>query len=176
MKEEIFREVPGYHGRYMVSNKGRVFSELHNKMLSPGKNKDGYLFVNLTKRKNGNIRHWSIHRLVAVAFIPNPDNLPQINHKDEDKTNNCVENLEWCTAEYNCNYGTRNERAGNRKRNGKLSKPVLQYTLDGKFIKEWPSAIEITRQLGFNQGGISRCCLGQVDKVYGFIWVYKNEG
>lgn len=173
MVEEIFRQHPDYRD-YMVSNKGRVFNEKRNRMLKPTKNKDGYCYVMLNSSKNGSVKKWLLHRLVAELFIPNPDNLPQINHKDEDKSNNCVENLEWCTAEYNCNYGTRNERAGNRKRNGKLSKPVLQYTLDGEFIKEWPSAIEITRQLGFNQGGISRCCLGQVKQVYGYKWVYKK--
>lgn len=114
---EEWRVVPGYEGLYEVSNTGRVRSfdryvkysngqiHLHKgKVLSPGKNTKGYLFVILTcnrKRKTINV-----HRLVAIAFLPNPDNLPEVNHIDEDKTNNRVENLEWCDRNYNLNYGT----------------------------------------------------------------------
>ena len=115
---EEWRPVVGYEGLYEVSSYGRVRSvdryvkvgygsyRLHKgKVLSPAKNKYGYLAVNLQAGNRCNI-----HRLVAEAFIPNPDNLPQVNHKDEDKTNNSVDNLEWCSRKYNCNYGTRNIR------------------------------------------------------------------
>ena len=119
MTEEIWRPVVGYEGLYEVSNTGRVRSldryvrcksyRLHKgKVLSPGKDKDGYLFVVLSC--NGKHKTIAVHKLVAQAFIPNPDDLPIINHKDEDKTNNRVDNLEWCTAKYNMNYGTRNIR------------------------------------------------------------------
>ena len=170
MISETFRQVSGYEGLYLISDKGRVISERKQKIMRNGHNKCGYSFVILFK--GGKSKLCLVHRLVAEAFIPNPDNLPCINHKDENKDNNSVENLEWCTHQYNCNYGTRNERAGNRKRNGKLAKPVRQYSLDGEFIKDWPSAIEVTRQLGFNQGGISRCCLGQIVQAYGYKWEY----
>lgn len=82
-----------------------------------------------------NYKRYKVHRLVAETYLPNPDNLPQVNHRDEDKTNNCVENLEWCDASYNLNYGTRNERAAKSNTNGKRSKPVSQYSLDGQLIK-----------------------------------------
>ena len=121
MTEEIWRPIEGYEGLYEVSSYGRVRSldkyvkcdyekyRLHKgKVLSPGKDKDGYLSVVLSC--NGKLHLKKIHRLVAEAFIPNPDNLPQVNHKDEDKTNNRVDNLEWCNRKYNCNYGSRNIR------------------------------------------------------------------
>lgn len=172
MEQEIFRQVSGYEGLYSVSNKGRVLGEKRNRILKPAKNQCGYRFVVLFK--DNAAKNHLVHRLVAEAFIDNPDNLPQINHKDENKDNNCVDNLKWCTAKYNCNYGSRNEKTGNNRRNGKLAKPVRQYSLDGEFIKDWPSAIEVTRQLGFNQGGISRCCLGQIVQAYGYKWEYKK--
>ena len=121
MTEEIWRPVVGYEGLYEVSNTGRVRSldryvkcdyeryRLHKgKILSPGKDKDGYLFVVLSC--NGKHKTITVHRMVAEAFIPNPYNLPQVNHRNEDKTNNRVDNLEWCNAKYNSNYGSRKDR------------------------------------------------------------------
>lgn len=120
MSEE-WRPVVGYEGLYEVSNTGQVRSldmyvkcrygnyRLHKgKVLSPVKDKKGYLKVVLCC--NGKCKTIKVHRLIAQAFLLNPDNLPQVNHKDEDKTNNCVENLEWCTAKYNNNYGTRKDK------------------------------------------------------------------
>ena len=126
---EEFRDIPGYEGLYEVSNLGRVRSLETERILKPSKNTWGYLFVSLYK--NGIKKAVRIHRLVALAFIPNPDNLPCINHKDEDKTNNTVDNLEWCDDKYNANYGTRNERIAEKTR-----KPVLQFDLLGNFIRE----------------------------------------
>ena len=115
---EEWRPIEGYEGLYEVSNTGRVRSvdrfyyRLHKgKVLSPTKDRYGYLTVTLNC--NGKSKTIKIHRLVAQAFLPNPDNLPQVNHKDEDKTNNNVDNLEWCTAKYNVNFGTRQERYRN---------------------------------------------------------------
>ena len=154
---EEFRDIPGYEGLYEVSNLGRV--RRNGKILKPYDN-DGYLRVDLFK--NGIVRKFLIHRLVAQAFIPNPKNLPQINHKDEDKTNNTVENLEWCDNKYNINYS--------------LAKPVLQFDLNGNFIKEWPSAKKVEEELGIHQQNISSCCLGRygLKTTGGFIWKYKN--
>ena len=106
---EEWRAVPGYEGLYEVSNTGMVRSLRHNKIMSPNTNRYGYKYINLCK--DGIIKTKTIHRLVAQVFIPNPDNLPEVNHKDEDKTNNSVDNLEWCVHIYNMNYRTRNIRA-----------------------------------------------------------------
>ena len=105
---EEWKEIPGYEGLYEVSNKGNVRNVRRNKLLRLSKNNYGYIQVSLYK--NGIKTGPKVHRLVAEAFIPNPDNLPMINHKDEDKTNNNVDNLEWCDVKYNNNYGTKNIR------------------------------------------------------------------
>lgn len=107
-----------------------------------------------------------VHRFVAECFLSNPQNLPCINHKDETRNNNCVENLEWCDRCYNNNYGTARQRAAESK-----SKKVYQYT-KGKFVKEWSSATEIERVLGFDQGNISKCCNGRQKTAYDYIWSY----
>ena len=123
MSEE-WRSVVGYEGLYEVSNTGQVRSldryvkgksyRLHKgKVLSPGKNSRGYLSAVLSY--NGKHKAITVHRLVAEAFLPNPDNLPEINHKDEDKTNNSVDNLEWCDRSYNNNYGTRKDKERDTK-------------------------------------------------------------
>lgn len=119
---EVWKDVPGYEGLYKVSSYGKVMSLKKNlfgkyvdceKLLTPSEDKDGYLRLSLVKDKKE--KKFMVHRLVAMAFIDNPENLPQINHKDEIKTNNSVDNLEWCTEEYNCNYGTRNDRIHKNK-------------------------------------------------------------
>lgn len=106
---EEWKAIPGYEGLYEVSNKGNVRNVRRNTLLRLPKNNNRYIRVSLCK--NGIKTGLTVHRLVAGAFIPNPDNLPEVNHKDEDKTNNRVENLEWCDHKYNMNYGTRNIRA-----------------------------------------------------------------
>ena len=110
---EIWKDIEGYEGLYQVSNLGRVKSLKASKIKSERIRKSyqqssGYISIVLCK--NGKVTNHKIHRLVANAFIDNPDNLPEINHKDEDKTNNCVDNLEWCDSSYNKNYGTRTEK------------------------------------------------------------------
>ena len=108
--KEIWKDIKGFEGHYQVSNFGRVKSIKFRKerILKPANNGCGYLYVNLSK--NGKYNIYLIHRLVALIFISNPNNLPEINHRDEDKTNNKVENLEWCDRKYNMNYGTRTQR------------------------------------------------------------------
>ena len=167
MEKEIWKDINGYEGLYQVSNFGRVKSLNYRRtgreeILTPQMNTNGYLTVQLWK--NEKRKSCLVHRLVAMAFIPNPNNLPEVNHKDEDKTNNCVWNLEWCDCKYNINYGTRTE---------KTTKTVLQLNKDtGEVIKEWPSANEVQRQLGYKQGAISMCCLGKCNQAYGFKWQY----
>lgn len=188
MKTEEWRPIAGYEGRYMVSSFGRVKSMSHcrkngrqgcdriykERLLSCSKNGEGYPHVRLTK--NGEEKFFNVHKLVAEAFLDNPDNLPCINHKDENPSNNHVENLEYCTHQYNLTYGTVLHRRSKKMRNRKdLSRPVLQYTKDGEFVKEWPSSKEAERH-GFDHNYINKCCKGIKNyKTHkGFIWRYKQ--
>ena len=168
MKNEVWKDIKGYEGHYQVSDKGRVKSVKFGKekILKPARDTKGYLAVQLCK--NGEIKRCFVHRLVAQTFIQNPNNLPHINHKDEDKTNNSVQNLEWCDSKYNNNYGTHNQRVAEKR-----SKPVLQYTLDGKFVKKWKSQSDVERNLGYSQRNISACCRGKYKSLYGYVWKYK---
>lgn len=174
MKSEIWIPVLGFENMYQVSNYGKVKSlerEIDNKwgkthllkgrILKPQIDKYGYLYVNLYKDKKN--YHKTIHRLVATAFIPNPDNLPCVNHRDENPKNNFVENLEWCDNAYNLNYGGRKERAAKSR-----LKPVYQYDLEGNLVKKWNSLKEIP----YNNGNISMCCNGKIKTAYGFLWRY----
>lgn len=169
--KEIWKDVVGFEGLYMVSNYGRVKNCRTGKIMKPFERK-GYLRIGLTK--NHKQIKYPVHRLVAMAFIPNPNNLPFVNHKDENKFNNCVDNLEWCTAQYNNTYGNRIEKYVKTNTNGKCSKSVFQYSTDDKLIKEWPSTMEIQRQTGYSCGNISKCCSGKYKQAYGFIWRYKE--
>ena len=166
---EIWKPIPDY-SNYMVSNLGRVKSiNWHRgkieKYIKPYITHKGYLRIRLTK--DAITKQFSIHRLVAKTFIPNPDNLPQVNHINEDKTDNRVENLEWCTNEYNHNYGSRNNKTAKA-----LSKPVLQFTLDGEFVKRWNSAREIERETGFK---VSECCNGKLKTSHNYKWGYADN-
>lgn len=169
---EIWKDYKDYKGHYQVSNFGRIKSIKFGKeiILKPGTNKNGYSYVILYK--NGKVKKFTVHRLVAEAFLPNPDNLPEVNHKDENKLNNCVSNLEWCTNLYNHNYGTINERIAAKNTNGKCSKIVLQYDLEGNFVREWKSTRECGRN-GFDQSAVAACCRGKRKKYKDFIWIYK---
>lgn len=129
----------------------------------------GYLQVSLGNNKGERKFLW-VHQIVATTFIPNPENKPQVNHKDEVKTNNCVDNLEWMTAKENSNYGTRNERVGKA-----ISKPVVQYTKDGILIKVYPSVKEAAHQLGLSRSNISSAARGVYKQAYDFIWKYVED-
>ena len=176
-----------YEGLYQVSNWGRILSLNYrntgkSKLRKPVDNGDGYFQVQLCK--NGEYKNCLVHRLIAETFLENPENKPQVNHKDEDKTNNFVflnedgsvdkekSNLEWKTPKENSNHGTRNERIAKANTNGKKSKKVLQFTLDGEFIREYPSIMECSRN-GFDQGAVCLCCNGKQKTHKGFCFMYK---
>ena len=154
------KDVKGYEGLYAVTSCGKVWSYKYKKFLEPQFNKYGYLHVNLYK--NGKVKSFLVHRLVADAYIPNPDNLPQINHKDECKTNNCLQNLEWCDAKYNNSYGSHIT---------KLKKPILQYDLNGNFIREWESASDVGKEV---RCSIVHCLRGDIKTAYGYVWKFKE--
>lgn len=179
---EVWVPVKDYEGLYEVSNLGRVRSWINNygnkrtepKILKGGLNQQGYRQINLCNK--GKRKNHRFCRLVATAFLPNPNNLPQVNHIDENKENDNVNNLEWCTSTYNNTYGSRIEKARRKKINHpNLSKPVLQFTLDGKLVKEWPSTKEVGRN-GFFQSDVWLCCNGKNRTHKGFIWKYKEAG
>ena len=158
------KDIKGYEGLYGITTEGNVYSYKRKRFLKPGVNQKGYLYVILCK--DGKTKIYTIHRLVAEAYIPNTENLPQVNHRDENKTNNCLQNLEWCDASYNTNYGTRNEKVSNSKKI-----PILQFDLDGNFIREWSSATDVGKEL---QGNICNCLKGKLPSAYGFVWKYKD--
>ena len=163
------------YDNYQVSNWGRIMSLNYRntgkaELMNPGTNTDGYFKVNL--RKNGKRKMCYVHRLVAQTFLPNPENKPEVNHIDEDKTNNKVDNLEWKWHKDNINHGTHNERSAKARTNGKLSKRVLQLSLSGELIREWESTQECGRN-GFCQGAVSECCQGKRKSHKGFRFMYK---
>lgn len=177
---EIWKDIPDFEGKYQASNFGRIKSLNYNRtgkeqLLKFCINNHGYLFVRLFK--NGKVKNYLIHRLVWIAFHGAIPEGMQINHIDEDKTNNRLDNLELMTCKENNNWGTANERRRKTQTNRKdLSKPVFQYDKQGNLIKGWCSAKEVERQLGFSQDNICRCCTGNRNRksAYGFVWRYKN--
>lgn len=175
---EKWIDIKGYEGIYQVSNLGNIRqirkrNNAYNcyykteRLMKLQKTRKGYLRIQLNndieKRKT-----FAVHRLVAEAFIPNPDNLPQINHIDENKENNNVNNLEWCDNKYNANYGRRNESH---------KKKIIQKDLDGKIIKIWDSIADIERNMNIKSSNISAICKGLRKTAKGYRWeYYNNEG
>lgn len=169
--EEIWKDIDP-KGIYKISNLGRVRTTIRQgcsvEFLKPAVNCKGYLTVDL--RWDGKRHHATIHRLVALAFIPNPNNYPEVNHKDEDKTNNRVDNLEWCDHWYNIHYGTGIERGTDA-----LKKDVNQYDIQGNLIKRWHGVKPACAVLKFESSCIVRCCNGMVRTYRGFIWLYADS-
>ena len=179
-----------YEGLYKVSNWGRILSLNYRntgkaELMNPGKDKKGYLRVVLSK--NGETKTCLVHRLVAEAFLDNPEGKPHINHKIQGKKGKSMNfvffnedgsvdeertTIEWVTAKENNDYGTRTERIAKANTNGKLSRPVLQLTLDGEFVREYPSIMECSRN-GFDSGSVCKCCNGKLKTHKGFCFMYK---
>lgn len=171
---EIWKDIKGYEGLYQISSLGRVKSisrktknqyGKEEKVLKVKEDKQ-YYRVGLFKHKKQ--KYYSVHRLVAEAFIPNPNNFPCINHKDENKLNNVVSNLEWCNVSYNNNYGNRTLKSSISKQ-----KKIVQYDLKGKFVKIWNSQKEAISTLGISNH-ITDVCTGRRNQCGGYKWKFKE--
>ena len=191
--EEIWKDIPGNDGRYQASNLGRIRSTdktvtqlngitktIKGKILKQFSIPSGYLYVTIAKEV-GKFSPHRTHRLIAQTFIPNPLNLPQINHKNENKADNRVENLEWCTVEYNTYYGHRIEKYSQANiNNPALSKEINQYSLDGKYLRSFPSIAEAVRFLNKDKASASRigqCCAHLYklcNSAYGYLWEFAT--
>ena len=177
---ERFAPIEGFPD-YQITSHGRVFSLKYGKMkeLKQRKDRNGYMQVVLCK--NGKKYGKSVHRLVAQAFIPNPDSKTDTNHVDENKSNNCVSNLEWMSHKENLNHGTRNERASKTLSDGRFkgsnhpySKSVIGFKINGCDIKYYKYMRECEKD-GFSQGNISSCCNGRLKSTKGYVWCYADE-
>ena len=174
MEKEIWKDIEGYEGLYQISNRGNVksvermkwngkgYHKIPERILKAKKDKYGYLQVHLSK--DGKAKMYLVHRLVASAFLENQMGYTEVNHLDEDKTNNCVDNLEWCSRSYNINYGTRNQ---------KISKPVIAIDKRTGLILEFSSTHEAERETGIASSNICACLKGKMNSCGGFYWMYK---
>lgn len=185
MEQEIWKPVKGFEGLYEVSNLGRVMYVPHpitqkaasgtvftrtfkKHLMNPCKQRTGYLLCTLHDAEYRQ-RYKLVHRIVAEAFLENPDNLPCINHKDEDRTNNCVSNLEWCSYVYNVNYGTRNEKMA-----AAFRKPTGKYDISGALVATYPSAKDAASANNIAWGTLRNALSGRRKdpKIKGFIYRY----
>lgn len=159
---------------YLINRKGEVYSKKTNKFLKPWLDSKGYLQVQLFK--NGNKYSFKVHRLVAIVFLPNPNNLPEVNHKDENKQNPNLDNLEWCTVEYNNNYGTRGYRISqsNKKSLLRKRKSILQLDSNLNIIREYDT-IERVKDFGFCQPNVIAVLKNRRKTTGGFSFIYKED-
>ncbi len=181
--KEIWKDIPGYEGMYQISNLGHILSLNYKRSHKPRlmkihKTYDGYDRVGIGGKKHPLII--TVHILVARAFIPNPENKPQVNHKDGNKSNNCVSNLEWVTGKENIQHAIKNGLRpvmAYKPPKGKdhySSKPILQYDLQGNFIKKWECQSEAARFYSGLPGAINNCIKGRIKSYKGYIWKMFN--
>lgn len=179
---EVWKDVIGLEGIFQVSNMGRIRSlDKYAKVCGGGKRLVKGRILKPTKLKNGyyeaQFHHkgeriiYLLHRLVAIHFIDNPLNLPEVNHKDENPQNNNVENLEWCTSKYNANYGTRNIRMMENRE----FVSVIQLDKGGNLIKQWDKMSDACRETGADISSMIRVCKGKQDTCVGYKWKYADE-
>lgn len=189
MQEEIWKDVKGYEGLYEISNLGRCYSFISSKILSKCRNSNGYYDYHLYK--DGKRKRFSAHRLVAIAFIPNPENKPEIDHIDTIRDNNYYKNLRWATPTENKNNpltrktmsevrigklcGKNNPNYGNKGDKNANSKAVLQYTKSGKFLKRHENAVMAAEAIGCHHTNISRCCnnIPKYKSAGGYRWKFE---
>lgn len=164
---ETWKEINNYEGLYWASTDGKVKNRF-GRILRPMVEWSGYLRLNLCK--NGAVKKTAVHRIIAETFIPNPNNLPEVNHKNELKYDNRVENLEWMSSKDNCNYGKRNKLIKEKQ-----SKKVYQYDKEGNLIKIWDSTQECAKY-GYNQGHVAACCRGERKTHKNSLWSYDKKG
>lgn len=179
---EVWKDIKGFEQKYQVSNLSRVrslkrcvknkdsFKVVGGIILKQQKTNKGYKRVTISVNQKS--KSFLVHRLVANAFIPNPYNLDLINHKDENPSNNSIDNLEWCDHKYNINYGTGLKRRIKTNTNGKCSKKVYQYKND-ILVNIYPSASECKRN-GYSQGHVSACCRGERKTHKSYTWSYEK--
>ena len=182
--KEIYKDINGYDGKYKISNFGNVLSMNYRgntkkpNVLTPIKHHLGYMLIHLVG-KDKKIKMKMIHTLVADAFIPNPENKKYVNHIDGNKQNNHVSNLEWVTSKENMNHairtGLRNPHKNNHPKGADTpnSTIILQYTKDGKLVKQWECISEASRHIGCNPSSIINNAKGRTKTLHGFIWRYK---
>ena len=167
-KEETWLPIRGFEDSYLISDLGNIWSLRRHRLLRVRKSTRGYGQVNLCKE--GRMVTQRVHRLVASHFLPNPLSLPEINHLNENKLDNRVENLEWCDRSRNVNFGERTE-----KQKAKVSIPVVQFSISGDQIAAYPSIRQAARELKLNRHAISECCRGKRKTLGGYKWKYKQE-
>lgn len=183
--EEVWKDIEGYEGLYQVSNMGRVKSVARyapnnggvffkeEKILKQVKNKKGYCTVSLSKRSKK--QSVTVHRLVAKAFVSNPNSSLTVNHINEIKTDNRAENLEWMSISENVKYGNGIKRSSiSRTNNPKRCKPVIQYSKDGNFIKEYMSIKIASDITNIESTNITACCHDRRKFAGGYIWKFKK--
>ena len=185
---EIWKPIPNWE-RYAVSNFGRILSlkspylcgnricVRKQRIIKPrlGNSSPGYYFVVLSDGKR-NRKSFAVHRLVAITFIPNPNNLPFVNHKDENSRNNKVDNLEWCTQQYNCNYGTHNKRmAKTISETAYQKRRVVQLSTEDNLIAIFNSIKEAALSAKVSRSSVSLCCRKVKQSLCGFKWMYFED-
>lgn len=176
--EEIWKDIEGYEGFYQVSNLGQIKSldryikckngaerYMKGRILNHTVNKKRRGYCEISLHMNGKEKRYKVHRLVALAFLPNPYNKPEVNHKDEDKENNRVDNLEWVTSKENANHGSRNKRCGIPSK-----KKIKQIDKEGNVVKIWDSSIDAGKILNISSSGIRNCTCGRTKTYLGYYW------